>query len=384
MVRRGLRLPLAGATSVARVGVEQEHRVFDDEQAVDFRRLLPLIASQLRSLDPGDPRARRLPSDVVLTADGWEAELSSPPLPATRAGMSRVVELLGQERGRLLTELGTVLSHPRMEGFSTHLNVSVPDHAVVAVGRAFARHCVPAVADVTEGPGSLGILVRPRRGRLEICCDHVDGARLDEALQVARACVVGLTAGDLPPISCAEPEPAREKYGWFLPPDALRSSPALSAWVSTHRTRLEEGCGAPDHVDASVRRFDEFTAETEWVTWEWVCWVIAHQPTDGAVYAVLSSRQERQFLDLLDRGELTPLIRRALTERRRRRLWVNRQIGSAALWHDVRPGALVPAERDLRGQVPRVRIGQVRKEARTAATQLEAGSRRPPVLHPSA
>lgn len=360
-MRQGLRLPLRGPEWVVRVGVEQEYRVLDGDRPVDFRRLLPLIAGGIRPLDPGDPRARRLPSDVVVTADGLEAELSSPPLPASHAGIRQVVELLGHERRRLVTELEAVLAHPRVEGFSTHLNISVQDGSVVAVARAFAQRCVPAVAAVTEGPDSLGILVRPRRGRLEIGCDYVDGDRLDEALQVARACVDGLVGGDQPPLWCAEPEASREKFGWFLPPGPPRPDQDLSRWVQSHRAGLADAHRREIRADTSPRQVDELVAECEWVTWETVCWAISS--SSRTLHAVVSTGQEAEFLDLLDRGELTPLIRRALAERGRRRLLVNRQIRSGALWHDVRPGALVPAERDGRGRVPRVRMSRARQDA---------------------
>ena len=65
--------------------------------------------------------------------------------------------------------------------------------------------------------------------------------------------------------------------------------------------------------------------------------------------------QEGDFLRALDSGALDTPVERMLRRRGiRRRLVVNAQIGQPGLWHDVRPGALVPAERGPDGSVPRV------------------------------
>ena len=63
-------------------GVECEYRLLDENgRPADARvHLTPLLAD-VPHLDPGDPRAVRLPLGSALTCDGWEAEAVTPPLP---------------------------------------------------------------------------------------------------------------------------------------------------------------------------------------------------------------------------------------------------------------------------------------------------------------
>jgi hypothetical protein len=94
-------------------------------------------------------------------------------------------------------------------------------------------------------------------------------------------------------------------------------------------------------------------AESLWLTWAHVVWAFG----DGRrqAYAVLSVDDEDDFLVRLDRGELDDVVRRELARRLgRRRLLVHADIDHRVWWHEVRPGALVPAERAADGTVPRV------------------------------
>src|SRR5262249_50049396 len=138
-------LPL-GCVEVAmsdrrRVGVEHELGVWSGQEQLDFRLLLPVVADALRTLDPGDPRARRLPSGVMLTADGREAELATPPLAWEATAPRRLDRLLAAERSELASRVAEVAGADRVTGFSTHVNVSVPDDVAVEVGHRFARQC---------------------------------------------------------------------------------------------------------------------------------------------------------------------------------------------------------------------------------------------------
>ena len=89
----------APADDRERVGVEHEYRLWNHAEQTDFRVLLPLVAGDLRCLDPGDPRARRLPSGVALTADGLEAELATPPV-RVGPGVGRTLDLMLARSGR--------------------------------------------------------------------------------------------------------------------------------------------------------------------------------------------------------------------------------------------------------------------------------------------
>lgn len=364
------RLALTPVADHRRVGVEHELTVRDDGRPVDFRGVLPVLTRDIRSLDPGDPRARRLPSGLAITADGWEAELVTPPVVAGSSDQPGLADLLARGRAELLDELHAHLRRPSVAGFSTHLNVSVPDAEVVRVGWEFARRCAPAVMALTERDDSPGMLVRPRRGRLEIGCEYVDGDGLLRALDLTVRCVTGLARGDLPPVVVDEPVAAREKFGWFV---ARGPTTDLDDWAGRHAVRA-----APDRPrplpHAGPRRVDGIEAETCWLTWNHVVWSLTDPERGRTAYAVLHTEQEAEFLAALDDGRLTGQVRRAMARRRpRRRLLRHSEVEPAALWDELRPAALVPAERAEDGSVPEVsrrsvaRRLSMRRQPRTTA-----------------
>src|SRR5690606_7067212 len=112
------------------VGVEHELQAHTGTTVRDFRSLLPTVAGPVLLCDPGDPRARRLRSGLALTADGWEAELVTPPLPLDAAAPATLARMLAEESARLLAALQRDVPTSRLTGFSTHINVSVPDAVV--------------------------------------------------------------------------------------------------------------------------------------------------------------------------------------------------------------------------------------------------------------
>jgi hypothetical protein len=267
--------------------------------------------------------------------------------------------------------------------------------------------------------------VRPRRGRLEIGGEYAEGADLVALVTFVVSAARALLAGTTPPPG---PEPvvvaSRERFGWHLPPQGpyrtlLDQGPratwtvqgaqvgaralfaATWAWARPHCLssgldpepcdrlaadgpwRLESRTptntctldgGAADA--ASLTGYDTagrtvasgFEAETTWLTWEHVVWGFFRG--SGALYAVLPVPQEGEFLRRLDRGEYDRTITQGLSRRgRRRRLMVNAQLVGAAWWDEIRPGALVPAERGRDGVPPRVSYGRaLRAHRRAAAT----------------
>ena len=69
-------------------GVEREWRVVRrNGAAVDFRELVDRLPLDGRRLDPDDPHAHRCRWGGVVTADGREAEVATPPVPV--AGRSK-------------------------------------------------------------------------------------------------------------------------------------------------------------------------------------------------------------------------------------------------------------------------------------------------------
>jgi hypothetical protein len=392
---RAVSLPLPRSAATQRIGVEHELCLWREDERVDFRQLITQLAGGIRPLDPGDPRARRLPSGVALTADGWEAELATPPVPIDATAPHRIDELLRSERTELRA-LSSSYGVTRVSGFSTHLNISVPDDRAVEIARAFVDHCLVALATVIEPASTHGLLVRPRRGRLEIGGEYVEGPNLVAGLTLLAGCVRGLLEGTTP--ACARPPEAlaaREKFGWFVPPGGLHDADVLAEvwswagpwarregldlepvdalvdgvrplrhrrWLDPSRCSFGNDAAWSENLSSGPRELrDGIHAETEWLTWQHAVWLF--RDSEGReCRAVVPADRERDFLDGLDSGRLDPVLSRMLRRRLlRRRLLVNAQIDDGGLWHDVRPGALVPAERQADGSVPRVSVGAARR-----------------------
>ena len=414
--RGGIPILLTGGSAPRRVGVEHEYALWCASAQIDFRRLLPTIAADLRTLDPGDPRARRLPSGVMITADGREAELATPPLRWDASAPGSLDELLAVERSVLAARAAEAAGADLVTGFSTHVNVTAPDDQVVEVGRRFVLHCGLATALVGEPRTSAGLLVRPRRGRLEIGGEYAEGDHLVALVTFVGAAVAALL-DDVPPPRLPEPVavPAREKFGWFLPPegpyaDLLDRGRAAggelldAVWAWARPSCLRDGvdpepvdrlvAGAPlrleDHAtspgrctiqrdagastpategDTGPRLLDgDVHAETLWLTWHHVVWVF--RGSGREVHAVVPVDREAEFLARLDAGEFDELVRRELMRRAgRRRLVVNAQLDGPGWWHEVRPGALVPAERGPDGRVPRVSHRRAARQHRAEASR---------------
>lgn len=201
----------------ALLGLEHEYRVsMPGGGQADFREWLHRFPVPGRRIDPGDINAYRLPSGLALTADGMEAEVATPPLPVG-PGFTEVVQGWAAH-GR--TALAAALPAGwRLEGYSTHISVSVPEGYEDAVAAAYARTFAPAFALLAESPASHGIYVRPRPGRLELCCEFVDGPRLGAVAAFAvgstRACFAA-QGGDGPsplPALALDLRPSEERHG---------------------------------------------------------------------------------------------------------------------------------------------------------------------------
>jgi hypothetical protein len=390
------------------VGVEHELCVWAGDDQVDFRHVLPRVVEGLRALDPGDPRARRLPSGVMLTADGREAELATPPVRWGGVAPATIDALLAAERSVLARRVAEEAGAERITGFSTHVNVGVPDDRVVDIGHALTRYAGLATAVVAEPASSSGLLVRPRRGRLEVGGEYAEGAHLVAWVTFLGSAIAALLADTAPP---DVPPPvtvaSREKFGWYLPVEGAyaallgdpREARALlgEVWAWARPWCLQGGvdtgpvaglvAGAPlrsedrttpaglcttgqrdvpslPRPDTGPRRLADGTeAETTWLTWSHVVWTFSSDHRQ--VHAVLPVGEEAAFLAHLDRGELDDAVRAELRRRvGRRRLLVHADVGRRRWWHTVRPGALVPAERGPDGAVPLVSRRRAARELR--------------------
>jgi len=210
------------------IGVEHEYRVLDlDGNQVDFRELITTLSIPGGGLDPGDPNAHHLPCGVLLTADGKEAEVATPPVPVGPDCLRQASawsELAEDQLLRVLPEGYGI------EGFSTHLNVAVRGD-VVEVARRFALRFALPMSLLVDHADSPGLLVRPRRGRLELGGDFIEGAQLRVALHFALAASIACEQADLPAVEPPRLVRAKDRRGGFF---AHRDAPAdamETAWA---------------------------------------------------------------------------------------------------------------------------------------------------------
>jgi hypothetical protein len=204
-----------------RIGIEHEFQVFDGRASVDARRLLPQLKIDGRRIDPGDRNASRCRWGGVITADGREAEIATPPVRLDLHAIDRVVDLATAGRRALTTALGAGYT---VRGYSTHINVELPERLVVAAARLVAERMAPALMLVIDRQDSPGLLVRPRHGRLELGGEFVDGERLRDALVLAAGSVLvaGRAARDrryrrrLPPAIAQPIQRSPQRFGWYV------------------------------------------------------------------------------------------------------------------------------------------------------------------------
>ena len=198
-------------------GIEHEFQVHDAAGVVDFRRLIHTLPVPGRRLDPADPNAYRCHWGGALTADGREAEIATPPIPLRPGFTEEVVRSVASGR-QCLTDL--LPTGHRVTGYSTHINVSVPDRSSLKTMRRCATRFAVAIMLLLDRSDSPGLLIRPRPGRLEIGGEYCDGDALRAAvLMVAGAVLCCRTSGlgrRLPPPVRVELVPAVERFGFYV------------------------------------------------------------------------------------------------------------------------------------------------------------------------
>ncbi|MEA2520199.1 MAG: hypothetical protein QOF49_2279, partial [Chloroflexota bacterium] len=204
------------------IGVEHEFRVSLAGRAVDARQIIHRLPIDGLRLDAADRDAYRLRSGAAITADGREAEIAIAPVELGPWSASLATARARNARAELAAALGPEAA---LEGYSTHISISVPDRIVERVARSYAERFAPAMLLFVDGPASPGLLVRPRPGRLELGGDFVDGDRLRIALTFALGSVLAVVAAErgrlrrrqqLPDRLSLTIEPARERFGWFV------------------------------------------------------------------------------------------------------------------------------------------------------------------------
>lgn len=201
-------------------GVEHEYSVVGVDhsgmyQHVDFRHVISRLGLDHGHLDPGDPLAHFLTFGGVVTADGHEAEIATPPV---RLGPSFSHQAV-RHTAHAYDELQQLVSPQwSLRGYSTHISVQVPDRDVVVVGKRFVHSAAPAMMLLLDHQDSPGLLVRPRRGRLELCGDFVRGDQLRAASVFGASATIALQHSKAPKNLRLHGQvvPARERFGYYI------------------------------------------------------------------------------------------------------------------------------------------------------------------------
>jgi hypothetical protein len=199
-----------------RLGVEHEYVVHGPDGPIDFRKRVDELDLGIRA-DPTDPHAQRGSWGGVVTTDGAEAEVATPPVLLAPGGVADVVALAERGRRELARALG---DDHRLEGYSTHLNISVPSRGDVSRATLFARTFAPSLMLLLDRSTSPGLLVRPRPHRLELGGEFADARTLEVALTFAAGAALASggrgrreaqrLAVDL------DLQPAVERFGWYV------------------------------------------------------------------------------------------------------------------------------------------------------------------------
>jgi Tol biopolymer transport system component len=179
---------------------------------------LPLDGS---ALDPGDPNAYRCSWGGVITADGAEAEIATPPV-RTRPGFAGELRAWA-ETGE--AELRRAVPHGiELEGYSAHFSAAMPARLNEPVCRLYAETFAADLMLLMDRTDSPGLLVRPRPGRTELCGEFIQGEQLPAAAAfvagTTRACAAAVHRRSarplLPPRLAVQLARAVHRYGWYV------------------------------------------------------------------------------------------------------------------------------------------------------------------------
>lgn len=207
-----------------RCGVEHEFTIVGKAGVVDFGAMVNQLPIRGRRLDPDDPNARRLDWGGVLTVDGREAEIVTPPVHLVPGAAEQVAGLAARGTHELTDLLLAHDRHLRPVGYSTHLNVAADDRRSTRTARNLVRHFSPALMLMIDRSHSPGILIRPRRGRLELAGEHVEGDQLRAALTFfagsvaasSRTSLWSSRRNGLPTAVRPVTKAADQRFGWYV------------------------------------------------------------------------------------------------------------------------------------------------------------------------
>jgi uncharacterized repeat protein (TIGR02543 family) len=192
---------------------------------VHFGSLIHRLALDGTALDPGDPNAYRCSWGGVITSDGTEAEIATPPV-RTRPGFT--ARLQGWARTAEAELRRAVPRGIGLDGYSAHFSAAMPPRLNDRECRLYAETFAAPLMMLMDRIGSPGLLVRPRPGRTELCGEFVHGETLAAAAFVAgstRACAAAVRRQSgraaLPPRLDVRLAPAVHRYGWYVDREAF-------------------------------------------------------------------------------------------------------------------------------------------------------------------
>jgi IPT/TIG domain len=204
------------------LGLELEFSVrVQGDARVHFGSLIHRLPLDGNALDPGDPNAYRCSWGGVITSDGAEAEIATPPVP-TRPGFAAELQAWAAAGETALRR--AVPSGMELEGYSAHFSAAMPAKLNDPVCRLYAETFAADLMLLTDRVNSPGLLVRPRPGRTELCGEFVEEqSRPAVAAFVAgttRACAAAVRKRSaktvLPPGLEVRLARAVHRYGWYV------------------------------------------------------------------------------------------------------------------------------------------------------------------------
>lgn len=215
------RAPTFVENSGRRLGIEHEYQLFDGATQLDARHELSQLDIDGAHLDPADPYSMRCRWGGVITADGREAEIATPPRNLGDGGIDKVVDLAEAGGAALAAAIGTTHS---LRGYSTHLNVEIEDHRGLAISQLLIQRFAPAIMLLLDRRDSPGLLVRPRYRRLELAGEYARTDRLRDALAFAVGAVLACDVAtrsrrarsQLPAPLALRTVVSPQRFGWFV------------------------------------------------------------------------------------------------------------------------------------------------------------------------
>jgi hypothetical protein len=204
------------------LGLELEFSVRSVQGSqVHFGSLIHRLGLDGIALDPGDPNAYRCSWGGVITSDGAEAEIATPPVPA-RPGFTARLQAWAQTGE---AELRRAL--PRgigLDGYSAHFSAAMPAKLNDRVCRLYAETFAADLMLLMDRIDSPGLLVRPRPGRTELCGEFTEREQLAAAAAFVagstRACAAAVRRQNgrvaLPPRLNVRLARAVHRYGWYV------------------------------------------------------------------------------------------------------------------------------------------------------------------------